>query len=267
LELSALLGLGGGFALILGSIFLGGELSTFINVESILIVVGGTLAATVVSYPFKVIKSIPDIFKNVTVKRDVDLRADIDLIVEIAGVARKEGILALENSVEEIDNAFLKKGVMLVVDGVDAELVKDILEAEIHFLTERHAKGQAVFMSMGSYAPAFGLIGTLIGLINMLKNLSDPDALGPAMSVSLITTFYGALLANLVFIPIAKKLENLTAEEGMEMQLLLEGVLSIQEGESSMVIKDKLASFIPKAEPVEEESEEDQEEEYIEDGA
>lgn len=261
MELTSVIGIGVGIVCIVISILLGGPLSAFVNMGAIFIVVGGTIAATVVSYDAKTLKSIPEIMKNITKKSSIDLKKDIDMIVEIANIARREGLLALDNAVEDIENQFFKKGIMLIVDGVDTELLKDILETEIHFLQQRHDVGQQVMKSMATYAPSFGLIGTLIGLINMLLNLSDPDALGPAMSIALITTFYGALLANLLFTPIAKKLENITSSESMEMELLLEGLLSIQDGENTRIIKDKLNSFVSKKDlqaPASQEGEQEQ---------
>lgn len=246
MELSSVIGLVAGFAAIIITILLNGSLDTFWNLESIFIVFGGTFSATVVAYPISTLKTMPTVLKNIIKKDDIDLHKDIDMIINIANLARREGLLALDEAVEDIDNPFLKKGIMLIVDGVDTELLKDILETEIHFKQERHEKGQAVMKTMASLAPAFGLVGTLIGLITMLKSLDDPDALGPGMSVALITTFYGAVLANLIFTPIAKKLEDKTAAETMQMELLLEGLLSIQDGENSRIIKDKLTAFVSK---------------------
>jgi chemotaxis protein MotA len=191
---------------------------------------------------------IPNIIKNINKKSDIDLKKDIDMIINIANIARREGLLALDDAVADIDNPFFQKGIMLIVDGVDTELLKDILQTEIYFLQRRHEVGQEVMKSMAGYAPAFGMIGTLIGLINMLLGLSDSSTLGPAMSVALVTTFYGTFLANLVFTPIAKKLEAKSDEESMEMELLLEGLLSIQDGENSRIIKDKLTAFISRKE-------------------
>ncbi|MCK5129112.1 MAG: motility protein A [Clostridiales bacterium] len=259
MELTSIIGLAVGLVCIVVSILIGGPLSAFINIGAIFIVVGGTIAATIVSFDAKTLKSIPVIMKNITRKSTIDLKKDIDMIINIANIARREGLLALDDAVQDIDNNFLKKGIMLIVDGVDTELLKDILETEIHFLQQRHEVGQGVMKAMATYAPAFGLIGTLIGLINMLLNLNDPDALGPAMSVALVTTFYGALLANLIFSPIAKKLETNTASESMEMELLLEGLLSIQDGENTRIIKDKLTAFVSKKE-LDVDVEEDEEE-------
>ena len=246
MELTSIIGIAFGFVCIVVSILMGGPLSAFINWGAVFIVFGGTFAATVVSYDAKTLKALPSIIKTITKKSAIDLKKDINMIIEIANIARREGLLALDDAVADIDNLFLQKGIMLIVDGVDTDLLKDIMETEIHFLQQRHEVGQQVMKSMAAFAPAFGMIGTLIGLINMLLNLNDPDALGPAMSVALVTTFYGTLLANLIFTPIAKKLETNTAMESMEMELLLEGLLSIQDGENTRIIKDKLNSFISK---------------------
>ena len=206
--------------------------------------VGGTIAATVVAYPAKKLKALKGVFKNAFQKKDTDLNQQIELITRVANIARREGLLALEDALADIDDPFLKKGIMLIVDGADTELIKSILSTEIYFLQERHAQGQAIISSMATYAPAFGMVGTLIGLINMLRNLNEPDSLGPGMSTALITTFYGVLLANLVFSPIARKLKTQSEYESLQKELLMEGILSIQDGENPRIIRDKLTSFI-----------------------
>ena len=244
LDVTTITGLLAGVACILISIFINGQIGSFIDLASVLIVVGGTVASTIISYPGKMLKSLTLIYKNAFQRKQFDLYHDIDMIIDIANIARREGLLALESAVEEMDNPFLKKGVMLIVDGGDPELVKSIMEAEIYFIQERHAQGQSIIDSMASYAPAYGMIGTLIGLINMLKNLQDSSTLGPAMAVALITTFYGIILANLLFIPVSKKLKVHTAAEIRQKELLLEGLLSIQDGENPRIIRDKLNAFL-----------------------
>jgi chemotaxis protein MotA len=248
LEKSTLMGLLAGAICIIISILLGGALKDYGDIPSVFIVIGGTIASTVVSYPGKLLKTLGLVYKTAFRKRELDLQKDIDLIIDIANIARREGLLALEDAIANIDNPFLKKGVMLVVDGADPELIKNVLEAEIYFVQERHAKGQQIIDSMADYAPAYGMIGTLIGLINMLKNLTDSEKIGPGMATALITTFYGVILANLLFKPISKKLKVLTAAETQEMELLLEGLLSIQDGENPRIIKDKLYAFISRRE-------------------
>ena len=248
MEISTIIGIVAGFFFICISILFNGELGSFLNWPSVLIVFGGTFAATVVAYPSTILRSLVDVYKNAFKKKDIDLHKDINLIISIANIARKEGLLALENSIEEMEDPFLKKGIMLIVDGADTELVKSVLNTEVYFIQERHTQGQAVINSMATYAPAFGMAGTLIGLINMLKDLSDYDALGPGMATALVTTFYGVLLANLVFSPIAKKLKVQSDKEILQKELFIEGLLSVQEGENSRIIKDKLTSFVSQRE-------------------
>jgi len=243
-EKTTLIGILAGFGCIVLSISFDGDVGAFIHLPSIFIVFGGTIAATVVSFSGKMLKSLKTVYSNAFKAKKVDLNEDIEMIIRIANIARREGLLALEDAMGEIDNPFLKKGIMLIVDGADTELVKNILETEITFVQERHIQGQSIITTMASYAPAFGMIGTLIGLINMLKNLDDMNALGPGMSVALITTFYGVVLANLVFNPIAKKLKAQTDSESLQKELYMEGLLSIQDGENPRIIKDKLTSFI-----------------------
>ena len=245
MELTTVIGLGFGIICIAISIMLDGDIMSFLDLPSVFIVFGGTIASTVVSYHGKALKSLIDVCKTAFKADKHDLKKDIDQIIKIANVARKDGLLALEDAADGMKNPFLKKGIMLVVDGADPEMIRNIMEADIFYLQERHAQGQAMIDSMASYAPAFGMIGTLIGLINMLKKLNDPDKIGPSMAVALVTTFYGVILANLVFTPISKKLKAITAAEAQEKELLLEGLLSIQSGENPRMIQEKLYSFLP----------------------
>ncbi|MEL7608689.1 MAG: motility protein A [Bacillota bacterium] len=251
MQKTTLIGLVAGTAFIIISILIskGATLSSFWDGPSILIVVGGCIASTIVAYPAKTLKSLIPAIRTAFKGKKIDLQKDIDLIIEIANIARREGLLALDGSVGRIEDApFLKKGIMLVIDGADPEFVKNVMEAEIYYVQTRHAQSQAVLDSLAAYAPAYGMIGTLIGLINMLKNLNDSASLGPSMAVALITTFYGVVLANLVFGPISKKLKVFTAEESKEMELLLDGLLSVQAGENPRFIRDRLKSFLARSE-------------------
>lgn len=248
MEKTTLIGIVAGFACIAISIMFDGQLVAFFDVPSVFIVFGGTICSTMVSYSGKALKSLKTVYSNAFKSKKIDLNEDIEMIIRIANIARREGLLALEDAMEDVNNPFLKKGIMLIVDGADTELVKSILETEITFIQERHNQGQAIILSMAGYAPAFGMIGTLIGLINMLRDLSDVDKLGPGMAVALITTFYGVVLANLVFTPIAKKLKAQSDSEALQKELYMEGLLSIQDGENPRIIKDKLTSFIARRE-------------------
>ncbi len=248
MELTTIIGFLTGVICIVISILMQGSVSAFFDLGSIFIVLGGTIASTIISYRGKALKLLKTVYGQAFKKNDIDLNKDIEMIISIANVARREGLLALEDTMNDVDNPFLKKGIMLIVDGTDTELIKNILETEVYFIQSRHSEGQAMISSMAAYAPAYGMIGTLIGLIVMLKNLSDADALGPGMATALITTFYGVILANLVFTPIAKKLKAQSDAEALQKELYIEGLLSIQEGENPRIIRDKLSSFIARRE-------------------
>ena len=212
---------------------------------SIFIVFGGVIASTIVSYPLDALKNLGKLMGNAFKLKKVDFQADIENIVKIANVARREGILALEESVSEMNDPFMQKGIMLIIDGSDPELVKSVLETELVFVRERHSSGQAILLQMSSFSPAYGMIGTLVGLINMLRKLDDPSSLGPSMAVALVTTFYGVVLANLLFTPLAKKLAAQSADECLRKEMVLEGILSIQDGENPRIIREKLNAFLP----------------------
>ncbi len=236
-----------GLVCIVISILLDGQISGFISVASMFIVFGGVIASTIVSYPLSVLKGLAKVIGNAFKAKKTDFNADVENILHIANIARREGILALEESASNLDDPFLQKGIMLIVDGSDPELVRSILETELAFIKERHSQGQAVLLSMSSYSPAYGMIGTLIGLINMLRKLDDPSNIGPSMAVALVTTFYGVILANLIFTPLAKKLAAMGNEEYLRKELVLEGILSVQDGENPRIIRDKLNAFLSKA--------------------
>jgi len=234
-----------GFACIAISILTKGNLVDFMDPSSIFIVFGGVICATCASYSLERIKSLLKAIRVAFSKSKVDLKSDIDKIVEIANVARRNGLLALEELTDQMDEPFLKKGILMVVDGSNPELIRSIMETELSVIKERHGENRAILDSMAAYAPAFGMIGTLIGLINMLKSLDNMSTLGPNMSVALVTTFYGTLLANLVFSPMSKRLKAVGNLEYLRKELILEGIMAIQNGENPRVIKEKLSAFLP----------------------
>lgn len=237
-----------GIALIVGAISLsGGHLQAFSNLESLLIVLGGTVASTLVHYRREDVKRIWPLLRQALRARSRSPVTTIAALVGLARRARKEGLLGIEGDAEGQEDEFLRAGLQLVVDGFEPELVKNMLEIEIAFLEDRHRQGQQMFEYMGAMAPAFGMIGTLIGLIIMLGNLSDPDAIGPGLAVALITTLYGTLFANLIFIPVAGKLRQLSENEVLVKEIIMEGILSIQQGENPRVLEQKLKSFLPPA--------------------
>ena len=220
----------------------------FIDIKSLLITYGGAFFAVLASMSLKDylggLKSFLLIFK--APKQDVP--GMISKIIELSNVARKEGLLALEEVSGELDDAFMKKGILLIVDGTDPELVRAIMETEMTGIEGRHKENASFWEDLGGMGPAWGMIGTLIGLINMLKNLSDMAALGPAMAVALVTTFYGSLIANWICGPVASKLKRKNSQEMAVKGIMVEGLLSIQAGENPRVIEEKLKSFISPAE-------------------
>lgn len=245
MDIATILGLTLGIFFTIFGILLSGDLMSYYSFSSIVITLGGTLAATLLSYPMKSFINLWKVMQKAFVHKEVPASEIIEEIITLANIARKEGLLSLEEYGEKIDDDFLKKGIILIVDGTDPELVRNILETELNFLEERHGQGQGILETMGAFAPAFGMIGTLIGLINMLQHMDDPKAIGPNMSVALVTTFYGSVLANVVFLPLAKKLKIRSQSEVLIKELMIEGLLSIQAGENPRIIEEKLKTFIP----------------------
>lgn len=244
MDRATLIGIVGGLGLFLWAIYMGGDLKAFINIPSLMIVLGGVMASTLISFPLSKFIGVLKILKNVFVEKSVSAEEIIKTIVRLADIARREGLLALEETAEQLEDDFMKRGVMLVVDGTDPELVKNILETELAFLEERHKEGQSIFETMGSLAPSYGLLGTIIGLIQMLSKLNDPSSVGPGMAVALITTFYGAFLAYFIFNPIAGKLKVRSRQEILLKEIMIEGILSIQAGENPRIIEEKLKAFL-----------------------
>jgi chemotaxis protein MotA len=219
-------------------------LLAFWNAPSVMITFGGAFASVLIIHPMdkfiNALKSVTKAFKNTI----MDEAGVIRNIIELSNVARKEGLLALEEAADNIDDDFLKKGIMLVVDGTDPELVRNILETELIFIGGRHKEVASFWEKVAEMGPAWGMIGTLIGLINMLGSLDDPSAIGPAMAVALLTTMYGSLLANLVATPFAEKLKIKSGQEMLLKEVMIEGLLSIQAGENPRVIEEKLKAFL-----------------------
>ncbi len=218
--------------------------SVFIHIPSMLITFGGTIGATITYFPLRDIVQIPKLFSIAMKETTNDPAEVISSLVRLAEKARREGLLALEDDLQNEPDEFLRKGIQLVVDGTDPDLVRSILEIEISYLEERHQLGQNIFKYMGSVAPAFGMIGTLIGLIQMLTTLENPDAIASAMGVALVTSFYGAMLANVMANPIAGKLEIRSRQEVLLKELMVEGILSLQAGENPRIVEEKLRSFL-----------------------
>lgn len=248
MDLATLLGLVLCFGLMIFGMSTGEQgfaaLKNFIDPASIFITFGGAFCATMVSHKMK---DFLGGFKGFTLamkQKRYDQTEAIKKIIELSNVARKEGLLALEEAAESLDDEFMKKGILLIVDGTEPDLVRAILETEITCVEQRHKKVASFWDTLSAMGPAWGMIGTLIGLVNMLQNMSDASSLGPNMAVALITTFYGSMLANWIATPIANKLRAINAEEITLKEVLVEGLLSIQAGENPRVIEEKLKSFL-----------------------
>ncbi len=244
MDLATVVGLVLAFGLVAASILVGGSLMIFVDVPSVLIVVGGSFACALTNFPLKTVVGMGGVIKNAFFDKKVNALDTVSTLVSFAERARREGILALEGSMDEIEDEFIRSGLRLAVDGVEPELIKDILQTELAFIEERHRNGQSILSYMGTVAPAMGMIGTLVGLVQMLKNLSDASAIGPAMAVALLTTLYGALLANLAFIPLAGKLKAKSQEEILIKEVAIEGVMSIQSGDNPRILEQKLLAFL-----------------------
>ena len=225
----------------------GGNIGAYFDVPSLMITIGGAVGATVISNPSDRLKAMTGCLRTVFMFQPPDLVGMVQMIVSFAEKARREGLLSLEADVAEVDSEFMRKAIQLVVDGTDPELVRAILDTEIGNFEDRHSANKAVWDNLTEFAPSFGMIGTLIGLIAMLGNLQDVNALGPGMAVALITTMYGSMMANMLCSPISKKLAARSAQEVKAMELMVEGILAIQAGENPRIVEEKLKVYMPPA--------------------
>ena len=225
------------------------DLPLFWNIPSLFITFGGAIAATVLNFPSAQIRAAAKALKIAFKRRkpEEEITKAISTIVSLSEKARRRGLLALESDLANIEDEFLRKGIQYVIDGTDRDLLRLMLETEMDALTERHKKVQEVYISFGTYCPAFGMIGTILGLILMLRRITEPEAIGAGMSVALLTTLYGALAAYWILLPIAGKLKMRMMDELLLKEIILEGVLSVQAGEPPRIVADKLQTFIPPA--------------------
>lgn len=245
MDIATIFGVVAALGLVISAMAMGeGGVMTFVDIPSAVIVFGGTLGATLVHWPLKDMLGTLAVIKKAFFHKEIQYGTTIERLVRFAGRARKEGILSLQSVMNEVDDPFFLKGLQAAVDGQEPEALREMLEREIEYVAERHEKGAEILNSMGAYAPAMGMIGTLIGLVQMLQSMSDPGSIGPAMAVALITTFYGAILANIVFIPMAGKLKTRSASELLNKNLVVEGMKSILEGENPRLMEQKLHAFV-----------------------
>jgi chemotaxis protein MotA len=246
MDIATIIGVLLGFVCIIGAIAVGTGAKMFFNIPSLVLTIGGMLCATLIHFSLSQFLGIFSIIKK-TVFSKLPSASDLtQKMVNYAAISRRDGALALETEIRKLDDHFFQKGLQMVVDGQDSESVQEHLSLEIAYLQERHLNGKKILEFMGAAAPAFGMIGTLIGLIQMLSNLSDPSGLGVGMATALVTTFYGAFAANLIFIPLAGKLGIYLKAETISMEMVTVGICAIAQGENPTTVREKMQAFISK---------------------
>ncbi len=254
MDLATIIGLLLGFVIVIVVMIMdgGSPAELFANPSAIVLTVGGALAATTASFPLKVATSLPKLVMAAVMGHKADPVAAIEILTQMADKARREGLLALEQESKNLEDDFLRKGVMLVVDGVDPSQVRAIMETEITHMKERHGKGVEFLNSTGGFAPTMGIIGTVMGLITVLQQLDNPSKLGHAIAGAFLATLWGIMSANLIWLPLGGKLKNKSEEEAAYRRMLLEGILALQAGENPRIVREKLSAFLPpKARPSE----------------
>jgi len=245
MDIATIIGILFGFVVVFSAIVAGGGWQIFINLPSMAITVGGMLCATMIHFSLPQFLSIFSIVRKTIVSKIPSQSELIQKMVNFAAINRRDGALALEQEIPKVDNSFFSRGLQMLVDGQDPENIKQLLAPEIEYLQERHERGKNILEFMGAAAPAFGMIGTLIGLIQMLRSLESPESIGLGMAVALLTTFYGALSANLIFIPLAGKLGIYSQEETTAMEMTLRGICAVAQGDNPTVVREKMQVFVP----------------------
>lgn len=245
MDIATILGVISAFGLVILAILMGGGIQLFINIPALMIVVGGTLGATMINYPLRDVFGVLNVVKKTLFTRNISVDETIKRFLSFAKKSRKEGILSLEDDIKGVNDAFLKKGVQLAIDGLEPQEINGVLETEVDFIRTRHQLGAEIFATMGSFAPALGMIGTLVGLVQMLQTMDEPSNIGPAMAVALLTTFYGSIMANIVCLPLAGKLRTRSKEEVLTKEMTIQGILSISNGDNPRILEQKLLAFLP----------------------
>ncbi|MDL1962737.1 MAG: motility protein A [Deltaproteobacteria bacterium] len=244
MDIATLLGIVVAFGLVISSILMGGPGAWFINYPSIMIVLGGTTGATLIAYPLSEVLSVFGVAKNAFLYQTQPPDKLVPLIVGFAKKARQEGILSFESQLKDMEDPFLAKGMQMAIDGMESNSIEDVLSTEIAYVEERHRLGAEIFSTMGTFAPAVGMLGTIIGLVQMLMQMEDPSSIGAPMAVALLTTFYGTLFANLLFLPFAGKLKTRSKQEILLKTMVIEGIISIQSGDNYRIVEQKLKAFL-----------------------
>jgi chemotaxis protein MotA len=249
MDSATLIGLTVAFGCCVVSLFMeGGSLGAFFHPAPMILVFGGTIGATMIGFSMKNVTGLPRIVKNAFLGKPIDRIAALKTLVDLASKARKEGILALEAESKNVENPFLRGALQLVVDGEQLEVVRSVLETEVAAMRERHKVGEEFFGAAGAFAPTLGIIGTVMGLVNMLESLDDPGSMGPAIAAAFIATLWGVISANLMFLPISAKLKSRSLQEAASYELITEGVIGIAGGENPRAVEMRLKSFLAPSE-------------------
>ena len=257
MDLGILFGFLGTWVLLMWALFLSGDITMFIDNKSLVLVIGMTFTVVFYAFPVKNVKSLVKVIKRGVFYSSPSIPKLIEDMVSFAEVARRDGILSLESTTKDIEDPFIVRGIQMAVDGTDPELIEQVMNNDLENLAERHDSGKALLDTIGKYAPAFGMVGTLVGLVIMLKNMDDPAAIGPGMAVALLTTMYGAIIANAIALPMADRLGRRSAEEILYRTIIIKGVMAIQSGDNPRIVEQKLRTYLPPSERTEEEDAKD----------
>lgn len=247
MDFATIIGLAFALAMMAGAVLVspGASFEAFVDYPSMMVVGGGVCAATLICFPLKRFFLLPRVLRKVFRGQPPDVPALIARIVRLSEIARRDGLLALEHKLADVDEPFLALGIQLAVDGTPPATLEEILRTEMEAVAMRHREAKAMFEQMGRFAPAFGMIGTLLGLVIMLGNMDDPSSIGPGMAVALLTTLYGAVLAYVVFLPISEKLALLSRQEMRAREIMLRGIMGIQSGDNPRIIEQRLRTYLP----------------------
>jgi len=248
MDLGTIIGFLGAWVLIIWAMSSGGQIGIFVDVPSLMMVIGGSISVVIFCFPIKYLKQFVGVAKKAFFYEARSVDKLIQDLVSYAEIARRDGILSLESTAKDISDPFIVSGIQMAVDGTDPELIEQIMTNEMDNLMDRHDVGKSMFDALGKYAPAFGMIGTLVGLVMMLSNMDDPSSIGSGMAVALLTTMYGSIIANAFALPLSDRLRRRSAEEVVLKTIIIKGIMAIQSGDNPRIVEQKLRTFLPPSE-------------------
>lgn len=245
MDLGILFGILGTWVLIAWALLAGGQIKVYLDIPSVILVGGTSISILFLCFPVRNLKEMFRVIKRAMFASNSSIEKLIEDLVSYAEIARRDGILSLENTTKDIDDPFIVRGIQMAVDGTDPELIEQIMNTELENIVERHEVGKGLFDAVGKYAPAYGMIGTLVGLVAMLANMEDPAQIGAGMAIALLTTMYGAIIANAFALPLSDRLARRSAEEVLYKTIIIKGVMAIQSGDNPRIVEQKLRTFLP----------------------